>query len=293
MSSLKECQASGMSELKTKTGSVQMAKMLPRVPFLRSRFGRGAWQWQVLWAALFLLLAAAALAAFPYRLAVAVHTVEPLHIDGDLGDWVTDKAILLGPQNQVLTGQAVYFGAEDLSGRFYLMWDKETLYVAGEMKDDSVTAGEAWDTDRVNFVFDLNNDTDRFSYDSANPGTSEWQTDDYWVFCRPFVDEEYTRGQVFRIARDFYGEVEGATIVARRTDDGYRFEMSLPVKSLPELIPYVGKVVGFDLFVTDGDGEAEVTEIMWANRWQYDSGGIYWQWWKLDRLVFADTPIRP
>jgi len=230
-------------------------------------------------------------AAFPYRLAIAPRAGAPPQLDADLSDWPLQRPIVVDRNSHLLTGKKVYHSEADFSARFYLMWDKERLYFAGDVADDSVTAGEAWDTDRVNLVFDMNNDTDRFTYASANPGTSEWQVDDYWVFCRPFVDEAYSRGQVFRIARDAYGEVEGAVIAARRTARGYRFEMSLPIKSLPHLVPYTGKVVGFDLFVTDGDGEAEVTEIMWANRWKYDSGGIYWQWWKLDRLVLAGLPI--
>jgi hypothetical protein len=250
----------------------------------------------VKWFAGTLLLASVlvgSLASFPYRLAVAVRTSAPPQIDADLGDWKLDRIIILGPESNVLTGEEVYRGAEDLSGRFLVTWDKSALYMAGEVVDDSVTSGEAWETDRVNLVFDMNNDTDRFTYDSQNPAASEWQPDDYWVFCRPFADSGYTRGQVFRIASDAYGEMPGAVIASARTGDGYRFEMSLPVASLSGLVPFVGKVVGFDMFVTDGDGESQTTEIMWANRWPYDSGGIYWQWWQLDRLIFSDYPIQP
>lgn len=209
-------------------------------------------------------------------------------IDGDPADWPATAAapVTLGERSHVLTDPAHYRGAADLSGAIRFGWDDSTLYVAGELTDDSVTSGEAWDVDRVNLVFDMKDDTSPVTYTSANPPLDQWQDDDYWLFFRSGGDA------VRRFGKVYADPVPGARLATRRTPRGWSFEAALPRSQLPGYAPFAGQVAGLQLFVTDGDGEPTATELMWTARWPYGSEGIEWRLAELALLLFVDAPIR-
>jgi len=220
----------------------------------------------------------------PYAAAVRVATAPA--IDADLSDWPGTAAqpVVLGPHSHLLTDTAVYHGARDLSARIRLAWDDSTLYVAGEITDDSVTSGDAWDTDRVNLVFDMKDDTSPLTYASANPPLNEWQDDDYWIFWRNGGTT------IRRFGKTNADPVPGARLATRRTSDGWAFEVSVPRAALPGYVPFVGQVSGLQVFVTDGDGESSATELMWSAKWPYTADGIEWRLAELAHLLFVDAP---
>ena len=219
--------------------------------------------------------------------AAAIRLDHPPATDGDLGDWPASVAppVVLGPQSFLLTDSSVYHGARDLSARLRFGWDDSTLYAAGEITDDSVTAGDAWDTDRVNFVFDMKHDTSPLTYASADPPLTEWQDDDYWVFFR------FGQTVVRRFGKVNADPIPGARLATRRTATGWTYELALPRAALPGYVPFVGQVTGLQVFVTDGDGEPTATELMWSARWPYSSDGIEWRLAELATLLFTDGPL--
>lgn len=219
--------------------------------------------------------------------AAAVRLEPPPAIDGDLGDWPDTRAepARLSSRNFLLTDTAVYHGDRDLAGRILFAWDDSTLYVAGEIGDDSVTGGEAWDTDRVNLVFDMKDDTSPLTYPTDNPPLSEWQDDDYWVFWR------YGGTQVRRFGKVNADPIPGARLATRRTAGGWAFEVAIPRSQLPGYVPFVGQVAGMQVFITDGDGEATATELMWTAKWPYSADGIEWRLAELAHLLFVDAPL--
>jgi len=222
------------------------------------------------------------------RFASAVRLERPPAVDGDLSDWPATPAaaVALGAGSYLLTDSSHYHGDADLSGTIRLAWDDSTLYVGGELTDDSVTTGEAWDTDRVNLVFDMKDDTSPVTYASPNPPLDQWQEDDYWVFWR-------AGGQtVRRFGKANADPVPGARLATRRTAAGWAFEAAIPRAALPGYVPFVGQVAGLQVFVTDGDGEPAATELMWAARWPYGSDGIEWRLAELALLLFLDAPSR-
>lgn len=220
--------------------------------------------------------------------AAAVRLERPPTVDGDPADWPPTAAapVRLTDRSHLLTDTAHYHGPPDLSGDIRFGWDDSTLYVAGELTDDSVTAGEAWDVDRVNLVFDMKDDTSPVTYASANPPLDQWQDDDYWVFWR-------SGGQaVRRFGKTNADPVPGARLATRRTARGWSFEVALPRAQLPGFVPFPGQVAGLQLFVTDGDGEASATELMWSARWPYGGEGIEWRLAELALLLFVAAPLR-
>jgi hypothetical protein len=218
----------------------------------------------------------------------AVRSDRPIIVDGDLGDWPRTQAapLRLDARSHLLTDSSVYHGDGDVSGLIRLAWDDSTLYVAGELTDDSVTTGEAWDVDRVNLVFDMKDDTGPVTYAGANPPLEQWQDDDYWIFWR-------AGGQaVRRFGKNSVDPMPGARLVTRRTAAGWSFEVALPRAALPGYVPFAGQVAGLQVFVTDGDGERVATELMWSARWPYGGDGIEWRLAELGYLLFVDAPLR-
>ena len=69
-----------------------------------------------------------------------------------------------------------------------------------------------------------------------------------------------------------------------------RGKLALPHGALPGYVPFVGQVVGLQVFVTDGDGGTSPAELMWSARWPHGPDGITWRLADLGRLVFADAP---
>jgi hypothetical protein len=208
-------------------------------------------------------------------------------VDGDLGDWPPAvAAVSIGPASHILTDPAVYHGASDLAGQVRFAWNDSTLYVGGAFADDSVTIGEAWDTDRVNLVFDMKDDTSPVTYRGANPPLNEWQDDDYWLFWR------MGGTTVRRFGTVNADPVPGARLATRRTACGWAFEAAIPRSQLPGYLPFTGQVAGLQVFVTDGDGEATATELMWSARWPYSADGIAWRLAELAHLLFVDAPLR-
>ncbi|MBI4541663.1 MAG: hypothetical protein HY705_01395 [Gemmatimonadetes bacterium] len=222
----------------------------------------------------------------PY--AAALRIEHPPAIDGDLGDWPATGAasVELSPSSFLLTDTAMYHGAGDLAARIRLAWDDSTLYVGGDVTDDSLTAGDAWDVDRVNLVFDMKDDTTPLTYATPNPPLDAWQDDDYWVFWRNGGTS------VRRFGKTNADPVPGARLATQRTALGWRFEVALPRSALPGYVPFVGQVAGMQVFVTDGDGEASATELMWSARWPYAADGIEWRLAELGQLLFVDAPLR-
>lgn len=221
----------------------------------------------------------------PYAAAVRL-AAAPL-VDGDLGDWPVTRAepARLTAASHLLTDSAVYRGDADLSGAVRFAWDDSTLYVAGEITDDSLTAGESWDTDRVNLVFDMRDDTSPVTYPTANPTLDLWQDDDYWVFWR------FGGTAVRRFGKAPADPLPGARLATRRTARGWAFEVALPREALPGYVPFAGQVAGLQVFLTDGDGERTATELMWTARWPYGADGIEWRLAELGRLLFVDAPV--
>jgi hypothetical protein len=69
----------------------------------------------------------------------------PDAIDGDLSDWQLDAMVpaVLDTEEQInpgsAPGAAAWDGPEDSSGKFYLLWDDENIYMAVVMKDDKLS----------------------------------------------------------------------------------------------------------------------------------------------------------
>jgi hypothetical protein len=223
--------------------------------------------------------------------AVAPARIADIKLDGDLTEWEEVPAIVLDASAFLLTDPTLYEGSADMAGAVQFVWDTLHLYVAGRFADDSLARGAAWTSDRINLVFDLNNDNNPLTYGGRPPDASRWQPDDCWVYAH-IVGDGDPPYPVMRLAADYHGPLEGASLASRVVEGGWTFELAVPWARLPEARPFVGAVLGLQVFVSDGDGGGRLTEIMWSDGWGYSAdAGLHWELWKMGKLVLTGEPL--
>jgi hypothetical protein len=208
-------------------------------------------------------------------------------IDGRLEDWPAAAPLAAVAPAHVLTDSRAHGGRDDVSATIRFAWDDSTLYVAGDIRDDSVTAGDAWDTDRINLVFDMADDATPLTYPRGDAPRHTWLEDDYWVFWR------FGGRGVRRYGRHDLDPIPGARLATVRSAAGWRFEVALPREALPGFMPAPGQTARVQVYVTDGDGDAVPTQVMWAGTWPRGTGadGLAWRFTDMGALVFVDAAI--
>ncbi len=168
-----------------------------------------------------------------------------LQLDANLSDWPADG------WNNIATmveGRSKYRGPEDASGRFQVAWSADGLVLGVEVRDDKFRAGpqgtEMWQGDALELQFD-----GQLAPDSSDTAASG---DDYQIGIGIGKD-----GDSIRTYRWLPREGEGAVPVAgagRVTDSGYLIEVLLPWSALGIAMPQAGASFGFNLSISDNDG---------------------------------------
>ncbi|HHV43534.1 MAG TPA: hypothetical protein GXX57_02540 [Firmicutes bacterium] len=224
--------------------------------------------------------------------AKAYFLATPPTIDGDLSDWdLSTPSIIIGAGSNVMRGD--WEGEHDLTAKIYIGWDYGYLYFAVDAIDDCVLGtfdlSDYWARDRINFAFDALNNTTADAFTTDSPGRTRWQDDDYWIYVIPFDGDE-EQGSLSMQHNSFWKTPPGFRVASSRTDNGYVCEIIVPISELPEMWVDEGVVIGFDVFITDGDvddwGILTMSEIMWG-RFDYPGTAIKWQYWKVGALEFV------
>ncbi|NPA31416.1 MAG: hypothetical protein GXO37_05385 [Chloroflexi bacterium] len=177
---------------------------------------------------------------------VAPALAQPVLIDGDLSDWPA-----AWPEyeiNQVTYGHAFYEGPQDLSGRLWVAWDPDYLYLAWDVTDDVFvqTQHGAWlyRGDSVEILVDTN-----LAYDFYN---RYLDFDDYQIGFSPGQPPGQGTEAWLWYPQSLAGPVLGARVAAQPTDQGYTVEVALPWHRL-NLVPMPGLDVGFAASISDND----------------------------------------
>ena len=184
--------------------------------------------------------------------------------------------------------QGDWRGADDASGRLGFGFDSGNLYVFGVMKDDRLRAADLWDSDRINLVFDARDDSTEWNYPNGAVGYQQWARDDYWIFANLFQEKPVvTRmgGESPSGKLGYWGAVADAKLSVAKTNDGFKFVLTLPLSSLPHLSAQPGTACGFSTFYSDWDDA--LTEIMFFTKWDAEGGSVIWAYWNTGVLYFA------
>ncbi len=180
-------------------------------------------------------------------------------LDGQLDEWVRGPEIRLG-EADLVKRDPQYLGEGDLSGEIYVARDSTTLYVAGRIQDDTLfwNPRVPWLGDGVEIFLDFHPDpmsrTPDSTYDSytsqiiLHPLAREVR----WSFSRYRGKEGQMDDPVdgIRLAGLPLRDARGATV-------GYTFEIALPFSNFTDEELTEGRVLGFDVALSDSDGLPE------------------------------------
>jgi hypothetical protein len=147
----------------------------------------------------------------------------------------------------------------DLSGKFYTLWDENNFYLFIEVTDDKIYTNIETDhqNDNIEVYFDLNN-SKQSVYDGID--------DDQLRFISG-IDTINSKRLVTADKLEF---------AQKTTDDGYVFEIRFPWAALTseDFTASEGIDIGFDLMITDNDGSDKKDYILAWNSPSNDA----WQW---------------
>jgi len=180
----------------------------------------------------------------PARIICPFLNFQPV-LDGDLEEW---RAMAPHGLQNFRASQGKRQGADDLSVKYWLGYDKKNLYMAIEVTDDKFSqkysGADMWQGDSIQVDFDLLND--------APAGYPRHENDCEFIFGLtdkgPQVFKNYPLNQ--------RGIKRNVKLAVTRKDNKTCYEAGIPFSELsPWLLPRAGEISGFSFVVNDSDGE--------------------------------------
>jgi len=198
-------------------------------------------------------------------------------IDGKLDDWMLDllTPAVLDTKEQIFNGAGSWKNPTDSSGKFYVLWDDDNIYMASVMKDDKLSMQKdgsgIWNADCIEIFL---------STTKATPPHAEhyqWgfnPDNKIWNWCN--MDGNGSR------------EPDYLKIESTKTGDGYICEVALEydnVKSLRKDFK-AGKAMGFHPVFDDADDGADRDlQMTWTGREAHDQSQGFGQ------IIFSDEAM--
>lgn len=191
----------------------------------------------------------------------ALFAVDAPRIDGNLDDWAdTTRTESLYRVYNV----AEWDRTDDVRASWRLTWDRENLYVAVDVEDDTHVQVEQGNAIFRGDGISLQIDTQR-----ADASDQQLSADDFQINLSP-GDFAGNPAAAYRFRGDSSGSIVDFTghsvqVAAVRTPGGYILEAAIPWGDL-EVVPEGGLLLGIALNVNDNDtpGTA-VQEVMMSN----------------------------
>jgi hypothetical protein len=217
------------------------------------------------------------------ELVINVFRGTPNAIDGDLSDWNLSAMTpaVLDTQEQLSDDsldKANWDNPEDISGKFYLLWDDENIYIAVVVKDDRLsmnkTGTSIWNADAVEVFFSTPNAVsghdEHYQY-GFNANEQKWN------WCNMDIG-----GQ---------SEPDYLQIASSLTDEGYICEVSIAYGQILALDFSVGNTIGFHPILDDTDNGDRELQMTWTGRADHDQSQGFGQIILSDVAVGNDAPI--
>lgn len=205
---------------------------------------------------------------------VAWQAAQPPKIDGDLEEWNLTTPVVLERPDQVVKNAPYWDGPANASGRFYLMWDAENLYIGAQVSDD---------VPFVRFFGFLIDGIDALAVylstdPKSDPARTSYTSTDFRVVLaidNDIFDTAIDRDMVlYRMGIDTQGMVgeecvlSGYEVAVTPNEGGYTFESKIPFANfsnskIPLFRPRAGVEVGFSLELIDLDQACPGSEASW------------------------------
>lgn len=183
----------------------------------------------------------------------------PIRVDGHLNDWPEARMLYLGRKDQVTFGKNFWHGEDDFSGRVFITYDQQYLYISAIVqKTQNMTLPTGPSSLQTSGNIVNNNDPNSlwngdclelFISTRANlKGPSRLEKGDYHIGFSPGTDCKDP--QMYCFNRD--ETIPGSRLVARITVKGYLMEACIPLSYFQGLDLGPGKSIGFDVALDEG-----------------------------------------
>lgn len=186
-------------------------------------------------------------------------TLTPPNIDGtiEITEYLLSPRYYVGLKQDVVYIPENWKGSEDLSVYYYVLWDKNYLYIGAYVTDDTIVqlaAGQnLWQGDHLELWFDTDlqgdfedksNNKDDFQL-GISPGDFELLDPEIVVWTPPVLAHEINKTK----------------LALKRTKDGYTLEFAIPW-SLLKVKPEPGLIMGFAFSPSDTDTPGKLDQEM-------------------------------
>lgn len=197
----------------------------------------------------------------------------PVKIDGRLGEWNRAFGVVMKDKSFFKEG-LIWNGPSDLSGKIYLMWDKENLYIAAEVMDkiplvNKKSRQDIWNGDGLEMVLSVD--------PGADPKRESFERGDY-QFGFSAGDGKGNKPAIWNWQRR--RTPINSEIFVKRVDKslGYVIEAKVPWSFFTNgFVPSAGTKIGFDVAIDDADstGEREKQFIWNGDFYFYKDPGVW------------------
>jgi beta-mannanase len=197
---------------------------------------------------------------------------EAVKLNGSLRDFKACQPIVMADASYFKEG-LTWGGPKALSGKIYLMYDKEYLYLAADVTDrlplmNSRERGDIWNGDAIELVFT----TDQ----GADPKRESFGRNDYQVGFGTGNGKD-VKPSIWNWQRR--RSPTGSEIFVKRADKplGYIMEAKVPWSFFGSFVPEAGSKIGFDIALDDADrtGERE-RQLIWNGDYYFYKDPSVW-----------------
>ena len=210
--------------------------------------------------------------AFVRKKAVAKKASKPIIIDGQLDEWEDGTPIVLSGREFLQEGES-WSGNKDVSGKVYLKWDDDYLYLAADVVDNlpfsnSKKGADIWNGDGIEIMIStdpkLSSDREYLSNKDFQIGFSNG-------------DGRITQPSIW-IWQKRRSPKESEIKVIRKVDpQGYILEAKIPWSELDMFTPKRGVKVGFDVAIDDADIKFErEAQLVWSGDYFFYKDPSIW-----------------
>jgi hypothetical protein len=188
-------------------------------------------------------------------------------IDGSLEDWVAAgiKPIEINKPEQVAIGKVDWLGAEKQSGKIYVAFTDNTLYIAADIKSpqgvkNNKEQGKIYDGNGIELFIGFNN---------SDPEREMYTESDYQIGISPghFLKNSNTwkvKPSVF--CYNLNTPVKDAKLKVKPTKTGYIIEAAIPSSAFAGWAVDDGAEIGFDVGIDDAGekGFGRKVQLTWS-----------------------------
>jgi hypothetical protein len=187
------------------------------------------------------------------------YVTTPPKVDGDVSvsEYFLSPRYYVGLKEDVDYIPENWKGPDDLSVVYYMVWDKNYLYIGAIVKDDSIvqlaTGENIWQGDHLELWFDTDlqgdfedkaNNKDDFQL-GISPGDFDLLEPEVWVWTPPVLA----------------GDVKKVQLAAKKIDGGYTLEFAIPW-TLLKVKPEPNLIMGFAFSPSDTDTPGKLDQEM-------------------------------